>query len=61
MTLKMFSEDHRFIAQSDRDMFVIKITDEHRSVNYFLDDEDVRELQALCKCHLQNKKSEKEE
>lgn len=61
MSIKMFSEDSRLIAQSDRDIFVIKITDDTKSINYFLSDEEVRELQILCEYHLQNKESEKEE
>lgn len=61
MSIKMFSEDHRFLAQSDRDLFVIKITDDTKSINYLLSDEEVRELQILCEYHLQNKESEKEE
>lgn len=61
MSIKMFSEDSRLIAQSDRDIFVIKITDDTKSTNYLLSDEEVRELQILCEYHLQNKESEKEE
>ena len=61
MSIKMFSEDARFIAQSNRDIFAIKITDDTKSINYLLSDEEVRELQILCEYHLQNKESEKEE
>lgn len=61
MGLKMFSEDLRFIAQTNTDLFAIKVRHDNQSVNYLLSDEEVRELQMLCEYHLQNKKSEKEE
>lgn len=52
MSIKVFSEDSRFIAGSNKDLFAISISDDTKSVNYFLDDEEVRELQALCEYHL---------
>lgn len=65
MTMKMFSEDTNFVAETNRDIFAIKIsrysdTDAQSparivSVNYFLSDDEVRDLQMLCECHLRNK------
>lgn len=56
--IKLFSEDSRFIVQYDDVAFAIKIRDGIRSVTYFLSDGDVKELQAMCKCYLQNKVKE---
>jgi len=53
--LKMFGEDSRFIAQTNKDVFGIKIDGINESANYFLSDEEVEELKALCEYHLQNK------
>lgn len=53
--MKMFSEDHNFIVQYDDVAFAIKISDGIRSVTYFLNDGEVKELQAMCRCYLQNK------
>ena len=53
MSLKMFSEDSKFIAQTNRDVFAIRISRENESINYFLSDTEVRELKALCEYHLQ--------
>ena len=61
MGLKMFSEDLRFIAQTNTDLFAIKVRNDNSSINYLLSDEEVKELQMLCEYHLQIKKSEKEE
>ena len=61
MGLKMFSEDLRFIAQTNTDLFAIKVRNDNSSINYLLSDEEVKELQMLCEYHLQYKKSEKEE
>ncbi len=61
----MFSEDTNFIAQSNNDVFAIEIkkivnddtfhTSRLVCVNYFLSDEEVKDLQTLCECHLRNK------
>ena len=53
MSLKMFSEDSKFIAQTNRDVFAIRISRENESINYFLSDTEVKELKALCEYHLQ--------
>lgn len=53
MSIKMFSENSRVIVQSDGDVFVIKVSNDNNSINYFLSDEEVRELQILCEYHLQ--------
>ena len=65
MTMKMFSEDTNFVAETNRDVFAIKISRysdadaqspaRNVSVNYFLSDDEVKELQILCEYHLQNK------
>lgn len=52
MSLKMFSEDSKFIAQTNRDVFAIRISRDNESINYFLSDTEVRELKALCEYHL---------
>lgn len=54
--IKMFSEDSRFIAETNKDVFAIKIRSDTQSVNYFLNDEEVRELQTLCKTYLWNRR-----
>lgn len=61
----MFSEDSNFIAQTNNDIFAIEIrrySDADAKspakvvcVNYFLSDDEVRDLQMLCECHLRNK------
>lgn len=61
MSIKMFSEDARFIVQSNKDIFAIQISRDNKSINYFLSDEEVEELQMLCEYHLQKRESEKEE
>ena len=53
--LKMFDEDHKFVVQTNKDVFAIKIDGINESPNYFLSDEEVEELKALCEYHLQNK------
>ena len=54
--IKMFGEKSEFIAVTNKDVFTIKIRNENNeSVNYFLSDKEVKELQMLCKYHLQNK------
>lgn len=55
MSMKMFSEDTRFIASTNYDVFAIKIRDDNESLNYILSDDEVRDLQTLCECHLRNK------
>lgn len=55
--LKMFGEDpKKFIAQTNGDIFAIKIDGINESPNYFLSDEEVEELRTLCEYHLRNKK-----
>lgn len=54
--IKMFSEDLGFVAETNKDIFAIKVRNENESVNCFLSDEDVKELQTLCEYHLQNKR-----
>lgn len=56
MSLKMFSEDSKFIAQTNRDVFAIRISRENESINYFLSDTEVKELKALCEYHLQKER-----
>lgn len=61
----MFSEDSNFIAQTNNDVFAIEIrrySDANANspakvvcVNYFLSDDEVKDLQMLCECHLRNK------
>lgn len=68
MTMKMFSEDTNFVAETNKDVFAIKINrysdaDAQSparivSVNYFLSDEEVKELQMLCEYHLQKEVNE---
>lgn len=53
--IKIFSEDLRFVAESNTDIFAVMIRGDNNSLNCFLSDEDVRELQALCEYHLRNK------
>lgn len=53
--IKMFGEDRKFIVQTNKDIFAIKIDGNTESVNYFLSDEEVEELKTLCEYHLQNK------
>lgn len=53
--IKIFSEDLRFVAESNKDIFAIAVRNDKTSVNCFLEDEEVRELQALCEYHLRNK------
>ncbi len=52
MIVKIFSEDCNFIAQTNKKVFSIKLSDDTQIINYFLDDEEVRELQMLCEYHL---------
>ena len=53
--IKMFNEDLGFIAETNKDVFAIKVRQDNESINYFLSDEEVKELQILCEYHLQNK------
>jgi hypothetical protein len=53
--IKMFSEDLGFVAETNKDIFAILVRNEKESVNCFLCDEEVKELQMLCEYHLQNK------
>lgn len=55
--IKIYSEDLRFVAESNTDIFAIAVRNDNASVNCFLDDEEVRELQTLCEYHLRNKVS----
>lgn len=53
--IKIFSEDLRFVAETNTDIFAIAIRNDTTSVNCFLNDYEVRELQALCEYYLRNK------
>lgn len=55
MIVKIFSDDSKFIAESNKDLLAIKIRGKDETVSYFLTDDEVRELQTLCEYHLRDK------
>lgn len=55
MIVKVFSEDLKFIAGSNKDVFTIKVSNDTQTINYFLNDDEVKVLQTLCEYHLRGK------